>query len=187
MGFLDLLGSLRRLTDDERFCLEFFQHDEAYEDIKKYVKQHRIQFESVSAGFTLLEDNDYLYISTSDQTLEPIVQRMNNQLKQWFEHRWFNQFKEQAYEIVPRFMARTIIGLEPLKKALALLITAPELFHILLVNDEGLGAHHFFSAIEQLTENRTCCIGTELEDATLFTQYDKGIMMVDEFENVKRP
>ncbi|MDO8628426.1 MAG: hypothetical protein Q7R56_01595 [Nanoarchaeota archaeon] len=187
MGFLDFLGSLRRLTDDERFSLEFFQHDEAFEDIKKYVKQKRIQFESISAGFTFLEDNDYLYITTTDTTLEPLVTKMNGQLKHWFEHRWFNQFKEKAYELIPRLLARTIIGLEPLKRALTLQMVAPPLFHILLVNDEGLGAHHFFSGIEQLIENRTCCIGTELEDSNLFAQYDQGMMMVDEFESIKRP
>ncbi len=187
MGLLEWIGSWRRLTDDERFCLEFFHNDEEYETIKHLVKQHKLLFESVKAGFSFFEEDDYMYVRASDPQLQPLIERINYQLKQRFEHEWFHRFKRQAYETLPRLLARSIVGLDYVKKALALQLLAKEPFHILLVNDQGLEAHHFFTTIEALLDNRNCCIGMELNDSSIFTQYDQGLVMIDQFEAVKRP
>ncbi|MEK6813025.1 MAG: hypothetical protein AABX86_02845 [Nanoarchaeota archaeon] len=187
MGLFDWLGKLRRLSDDERFCLEFFQHDEDYDLIRQYVKQNRIYFESVKAGFSFFEENDYLSTRTGEPALQPLVDRMNIALRQQFEHEWFHRFKDYAYETLPRLLARNIVGLDDVKKTLALQLFSKELLHILLVNDEGLDAHYFFEGMEALAEKVNCSIGMELTDTNTFALYDEGIVMIEGFEGVKRP
>ncbi len=186
MGLFDWLGKLRRLSDDERFCLEFFHHDEQYDEIKQHVKQGRIYFESVKAGFSFLEENDYLYARTGEPALQELADRMNAALKQQFEHEWFHKFKDQAYETIPRMLARNIVGLDDVKKALALQLFSKEILHILLVNDEGLDAHYFFNNMEALASRANCCIGSELTDTSVFTMYDQGLVMIDSFDGLKR-
>ena len=186
MGLFDWLGKLRRLSDDERFCLEFFHHDEQYDLIKQCVKQGKIYFESVKAGFSFLDENDYLYVRTSEPALQELADRMNAALKQQFEHEWFHKFKDQAYETIPRLLARNVVGLDDVKKALALQLFSKELLHILLVNDEGLDAHYFFGSMEALANKANCCIGSELSDTSVFTMFDQGIVMIDAFDGVKR-
>ncbi|MDO8556544.1 MAG: hypothetical protein Q7R96_05230 [Nanoarchaeota archaeon] len=187
MGFLEWIGSWRRLTDDERFCLAFFHNDEEYETIKQLVRQHRLLFESIKAGFTFFEEDDYMYARTSEPALQPLTDRMNIELKHRFEHEWFHQFKNNAYELLPRLIARNIVGLDDVKKSITLQLFSKDPLHLLLVNDQGLEAHHFFTSIEALTDNRNCCIGMELNDSNVFTMYDQGIVMIDQFEAVKRP
>lgn len=186
MGVFDWIRLMKPLSEDQKFSLDFLKDEDEYEDVKKLLKLEKIKFEIVNAGFTFFPDNEYLQLTTNDESLKDFIDVVNLKLKRRAGLNWFERFSAVAYETISRSVARGIIGLEDVKKALCLQLFSKERMHVLLFNDAGLYSYNFLNSVGILSNNAISCLGLEVNDSNMLSQTDLGIICVDDLNTVKK-
>ncbi len=186
MGLSEWIKLLKPLTEDQKFSLDYLRDEDEYSEVKKLLKLDRVRFDIARAGFSFFVDNEYLQLASDDKILGEFIDGINLKLKRKVGLNWFERFKDTAFETITRMIARNVIGLEGVKKAICLQMFSRENLHILLFNDEGLDSHYFFKSAEMFANKVNCCIGLEVEDGSMLAATDLGIIAIDELNSMKK-
>jgi replicative DNA helicase Mcm len=142
--FLNMLKGLRLLTEQEKKKLDYtalFLSRPNMETVSKFVKQNKVRIEFTITPIRIAKDKNVPEIisKTTDAITQQFVQDVNEEIRSNFRQSLFKEISPKASEIIPRFIARNIVGLEMVKKAVALQMFAKEHIHILLMGDPGTG------------------------------------------------
>lgn len=174
------------LKDDDKFCLDFLKDEEEFEEIKELLKQKKINFKLFKFNVSLTEDGDYFELHSEDETLKPLLDKVNIKLLQKGLEEFFKRFSEESYSIIPALIAKNIEGLDFVKKAVALQLFMQENFHILMINDPSIAGNFFIDSVSRIYPNVAAYDGLEVSDDSAITAANEGILAINRFNLLKR-
>lgn len=142
--FVNILRGLRKLTGEEKREVDYlskYMSPSNLKQINSLIKQKRLAVELKKSSVTVVNAPSFPHIIARSK--EPIITQLaddaNEEIRVNFRRSLFKDVAEKADEIIPRFIAPNITGLDIVKKATALQLFAKEHVHILLLGDPGTG------------------------------------------------
>lgn len=139
MGIKDFFKGLIPISDNERYCLRSLRDFEEFDEIKRLIKKRRARFELKKFGISIFEDGEYFQVVSEDPELKNFLDKINPKIKKKYQKELFERFSKKAFEILPKCIASNILGLDSVKKAVALQLFAADNLHILLLGNAGVG------------------------------------------------
>jgi len=200
---LDIVRLLKPLRSEQKSFLRVLSQ---YVDVRKskqiqrLVKQKKIilsreVFDPYPGGMSPVQ---YVLLQTKDHDLSSFVEDVNHEVKRELDEKAFKQFSGYAATLLPQLIAPHILGMDLIKKTVALQLFATEPFHILLLGDPGTGKTDIMRSVENLHSITSFGLGSgatgvglgatvkgKIVEKGLLPLADKGICCIDELNLLK--
>ena len=199
MGLLKFLKTLKPLSDNDKYCLGQLKEFEEFDEIRKLVKTDEAKFELRTFNLSMFEGGDYFQIVSKNPELKGLIDKVNEKLKKSGEEEIFKRVGASVFEVLPRYIAPNIFGMEHIKKAVALQLFSNERVHILLLGDVGTGKTDILRSGAEFSPISCFGLGSGTSAAGLSVAFsgnkaekgllalaDNGICAIDELNLMKK-
>ncbi len=168
-------------------------------DVISLVKQKKadIEMSGLNVSPQLLAEREFpvINLKTDDKRTAEYVEKINTAISGKIKEKAFLEFSKNASDIIPKFIAMNIVGLEEVKRAVAIQLFAASIepVHILLLGDPGTGKTDILRSAAKLNPVSSLGLGSgttgvgltvtvkgEEVSKGLLPMADKGICAIDE-------
>ncbi|MBD3310751.1 hypothetical protein GF351_06040 [Candidatus Woesearchaeota archaeon] len=200
---INLLRGMRKLNDSEKqnfALLSDHMSSNNLLQIEKLVKQKRVKVELSDSNIQVIKSSRIPVITPScdDTMVQQIASDANDEIRMNFRKSLFKEMGAKAKDIIPRFIAPNIAGMDMLKKAVALQLFAKDRVHILLLGDPGTGKTDIIRSAAEYSPVSSFGLGSGTSGVGLVAtvkgnevvkgllpQADKGLCCIDELNLMK--
>jgi len=166
MGFFEFIKANKPLIGSKRYALNQLRGYLSKEDlrkIKRAVNFGLVSFTNATLGLSKEIAEDKLFPSLSplktDKKTREFVDRMNEKIEESVFESLFKDFSKRAWEVIPKYVAYKLHGLELIKQAITLQMFSQGV-HILLLGDPGTGKTEFLQSVEKLYPKTSFGLGS---------------------------
>jgi len=145
---LDLLRSVLPLNSIQKDMAADLEEHVSQTDLKEIIylvkqKKAELSIQSLSISPQLAADRNYIQIKpiSKDEKIIVYINSINDKIKNDIITDSYQKFSKNASKVISKFIAMNIVGMETVKKAVAvqLFATPDEPVHVLLLGDPGTG------------------------------------------------
>jgi len=199
---IDLLRSIVPLGAEKKEILEELADYLEVADIKEAaslakLKKLELSESSLEVSPQVMPQRSYPSIipKTEEKGIADYISRLNRTVMDKVQKKAFSEFSGKAAEMIPKFIAMNIVGMEEVKKAAAvqLFATSEEPVHILLLGDPGTGKTDILRSASALSPISSFGLGSGTSGVGLtvtvkgsevakglLPMADKGVCAIDE-------
>ncbi len=184
---------LKGLSEEQKHLLSYLEEYTDKPTRKHIEKQVRTGEKQLTLKTLHVAEEAFHYTHISD---EP---ELNKQLEQAAKKESYQAFASNAHEEITRLIAPNLLGLEPVKQAVALQLFCKQRIHVLLLGDPGTGKTDVLRSAHELATTSSMGLGSGTTGAGLAAAYaqgelkkgllplaDKGICCIDELNLMKK-
>tara|TARA_Y100000310_G_scaffold310020_1_gene354727 strand:+ start:6863 stop:8062 length:1200 start_codon:yes stop_codon:yes gene_type:complete len=172
--------------------------------IKTLLKQGKTSFtlSKLNISKKIIDDTTFLQLESNgtEEDTNELLEGINRSIRENIKEKAFTDFSKKAKEIIPKYIAPNISGMETIKKAAALQLFAKEQeqLHLLLLGDPGTGKTQILHSASELSPISSFSLGSGTSGVGLSITIkgkeaskgilplaDKGLCCIDELNLMK--
>lgn len=203
-SFVDLLKSMLPLSEKNQRVIMYFSKflgQNEIKTVKRAIKQRKLKVGSANLGISIAKDRQFytLDIAAHAPEIISLTENVNKKSEEYVKQEIFREISATISELIPKFIAPKIVGLQQAKEAVWLQLFSNEQLNILLIGDPGTGKTEVIQACSEIAPISSFGLGSGMSGVGLTVTVkgkdvqkgilplaDKGIACIDELNLMKK-